>query len=261
VLALARQDRLRDGLFLIALLTTGFAFVLYANMDWMLFHRFLTPYAGVLLAMVTAGVVTACRRAGPRWLLPASLAVLLALGVLPQKAASDWFVANEGRYPNHLMSARRLVDLGRSLFEVYGPEATLATKRVGAVPFYSRQVTYDLLGLTDREIARVVHEEPESTRWKKIARIALDREPDLLLVYPHALLSDPNSPSAADLRSVFEPDEEALELALARGYRYVSHARTADQEFAYLYARAPERIRSGRFPRGTPVERDPQTRE
>ena len=67
----------------------------------------------------------------------------------------------------------------------------------------------------------------------------MDREPDLLLVYPHAVLSDPNSPSAADLRVVFNPDKEALELALTRGYRYVSHFRTADNEYAYLYARKP----------------------
>jgi arabinofuranosyltransferase len=239
LLALARRDRLRDGLFMLAVLATGFGFVLYANFDWMVYHRFLAPYLGVLLAMATAGVVTACRRASSAWVPGAALAALLALGALPQKAASDWFVAHEGQYPNHLMSAQRLVELGRQLGETYGPGAVLATKRVGAVPFHSRQVTEDLLGLTDREIGRVVHREPAATRWPAIARIVLDREPDLLLVYPHAVLSDPDAPSQADLRSIPNPDREALRLALARGYRYASHVQTADAEYAYLYARKP----------------------
>jgi hypothetical protein len=60
---------------------------------------------------------------------------------------------NGERAREEVQLANAWVEVGRWLKGNVPPESTLASMVVGAIPYYSGLPTYDILGLTDREVA------------------------------------------------------------------------------------------------------------
>lgn len=166
------------------LIAAAAAFVVAAGGDFLHFFgpRFLLPALPPLLLAAAGGVGWALGRLPPagRWargLAAAALLALLANALVwswPRKPAELGFVAAVGA---------GWADLGRWLAVHSEPDAVVAIGAVGYVPYYSERRTLDMLGLTDRHIARldlplgrgVPGHEKHDTGY------VLDRRPDYLV--------------------------------------------------------------------------------
>jgi hypothetical protein len=132
---------------------------------------------------------------------------------------------------------RSLGVLGRELAERAAPDTLIATNVIGALGFYSRLPLVDMLGLTDRHIARAPgrslgtpgHESHDGA-------YVLDREPDLILVgIPRASQRRINADEA--FRPAFPSDRDlALEPRLLRDYA-LGHWTLRDGRHVALFVR------------------------
>jgi hypothetical protein len=85
----------------------------------------------------------------------AALAILWMLPLAALSALNYWTYASHGgdRARDEVELARRWSDVGRWLKQNVPPDSRIASIVVGAIPYYSELRTYDLLGLTDRDVA------------------------------------------------------------------------------------------------------------
>nr|MDP9122733.1 hypothetical protein [Acidobacteriota bacterium] len=61
-------------------------------------------------------------------------------------------------YPGYVLTSRSLVPPSRWIRDHLPPGTTLATRRIGALGYYSRHPVFDYcFGLTDRDVARLIH--------------------------------------------------------------------------------------------------------
>ena len=171
-----------------AVLLTQIVYVVAVGGDSLPFFRFLVPAVPFLAALAVAGLDRLFSfRDGtvgaPRLI---ALAVLLAL---PLHASF------RGEALRFLEEDRDRVELhwkviGRWLGENADPEATIAVTTAGAIPYYSGLRTIDMLGITDRPIAR--REMPEmgnglAGHEKHDMEYVLHRRPDYILHYTFLL--------------------------------------------------------------------------
>ncbi len=106
-----------------------------------------------------------------------TLACVLVLVVLPTFQDP---MLRAARQPDPAVRFGRPVGLW--LAEHYDADTRVATNAAGALPYFSRLPTLDMLGLTDRHIARVA---PDRTQWtgheKGDGAYVLSREPDIIV--------------------------------------------------------------------------------
>ena len=151
--------------------------------DWMPHFRLLLPTLPLVLLILNEGLVlsilqgqierTETERGGT---LPIVAMVLVLFVMFPGGLRYERF-ENE-RFAVHLFSR-----LGKSLGMMLPPETSLGLGSTGAIGYYTDMEIVDILGLTEREIARegrIVTTQPGHMKTDG-ARV-LDREPDLLLL-------------------------------------------------------------------------------
>ncbi len=244
-LALRNRERSAATMFVIGVIMCGVAFMVYAGFDWMPLHRFVTPVFPLIVAAGVAGIFSRREKPVPSIL----MALLLVLVVGYQQAGVvTEFRERADRYPNHLMTGASLQEVGADVSEITGGTGTLVTKRIGAVPYVSGLTTWDMFGLTDREIARIMrsHERrdldpevpPELDRNWAIATTLIDeRRPDYVLLYTNRLPVNANAPTEQEIWSFSYPDAWVYHRAHFTGYRYLKHWNTAVGEWAILLGR------------------------
>lgn len=136
------------------LLLVQFAFIMWVGGDVLRFDRFTVAFNPILLALILAGLVAIeTGRTRRRWLRRAvwgAVAISLTLSSARIYRAHSKYCIHDWMH-SHVHRA-----LGEALREMLPPDATLAFNEIGAVPYYSRLVTYDMIGLTDKTIGAIV---------------------------------------------------------------------------------------------------------
>ncbi|MCJ7680637.1 MAG: hypothetical protein MUP70_07930, partial [Candidatus Aminicenantes bacterium] len=159
-------------------------FISYSG-DWMVFGRFFLPVLPLVL-LVSAAAAASLKegRKRTRWLYPGVIlsAFLLYAGLNGLSVVRS--LNNEGIYPYSVMKSTALQSLGRQLRERYSLETVICIRRQGAVPYVSGFRSIDLLGLTDRTIARFNSgglNLIEANR--KTVQNIIQRRPDVILLF------------------------------------------------------------------------------
>lgn len=175
-LALASLARRADGrrlaAWLAAAAATGYAFALYAPLDWTEMGRWFGPWvpaAAVLLVRgLFAGLARLARLApggrgplGSEATAVATTAVVVA--VLAVVAAGVWRfdrhlgAAARAEMPGFILVSESLVPPARWLDAALAPDATIATRRLGVLSYYTGRPMFDYaFGLVEPDVARRV---------------------------------------------------------------------------------------------------------
>ena len=145
--------------------------------------RFYVPIAPLYFLMAGEGLARLSALLAPRRPLVRTLALgavglVFAAGLLPWSRSMHGDVLAGGQIKDHW------IRIGRALGRAFPPETTIALCPVGAVPYYSRLHTIDMLGLTDPHVARA----PVDTAFfypghqRHDAAYVLGRRPDLIML-------------------------------------------------------------------------------
>ena len=173
--------RLPGGLGLLAAgwIALRLAFTVWSGGEWMGTHRFMAP-ALPAIALLAVGGVHALHGFARRRLAGAGAAALAAACAIAVVSLNLGQAAAVRRAALGYAAAleRAHVTLGRALFAATGGSGSLACEDIGALPYYSRLVTVDMLGLADRYIARL----PGAFYDKVDPAYILGRAPDWLVL-------------------------------------------------------------------------------
>jgi hypothetical protein len=134
----------------------GLAFIIYAPPDWTDLARYFAPYAPGALTLAWNGVLTLVDRGGTGR--AASLGVHVLALVLIAAATLDGVAKQSlaGKFPGYVIFGRTLAEPARELGRRLPPEAVIATRRIGAVAYWSNRSVFDYaVGIVDREIAQL----------------------------------------------------------------------------------------------------------
>jgi len=162
----------RELAFPAALIGSSWLAVLVLGGDWMPHFRLLLPTLPIAVVLVSRGVPAAIR--GSRAALAAAVLILLAM--LPGAAGHDHFIAER-------VTVTAFTRLGARLADILPPGTTIGCGSTGAIGYYTDLPVLDILGLTDRWIARrgaVVGTQPG--HLKTDGAYVVEKRPDLLLL-------------------------------------------------------------------------------
>jgi tetratricopeptide (TPR) repeat protein len=229
--ALALAAVLRGGLRSVEarllLVWTGFAaYVVAIGGDVLHVHRFWLPIlpAGCVLVArgATAAGASLAERAGGR--IPAAAAAAVIVAVLIGTGLQRNWAAIQSRRATEIGFVRNMTETGQWLARSLPAGAKIAITTVGAISYYSGLEVIDMLGLTDRTVARNPKRIPGlDDTWREInynAESVLARRPDMIL------FSTGVRPSAAAEKALF------LYRDFSRSY------------YAYYFRSAPNRTNS-----------------
>ena len=155
----------------IAFVAASWLTVLVLGGDWMPHFRLLLPTFPIVALLAARGVASSRR---PRAAIVAG--ALLLLTILPGTIGYDMFLAER-------VTVTAFARLGSRLATVLPPGTTIGCGSPGAIGFHSDLPVLDILGLTDRWIARhgaVVGTQPG--HFKTDGAYVVERKPDLLLL-------------------------------------------------------------------------------
>ena len=163
-----KHERLVVPLLLVAACWLG---VLVLGGDWMPHYRLLLPTLPLVMLIVSEGVSATAR--GARASVLALLFVFLAMA--PGAVGYDSFLAER-------VTVRAFALLGQRLREILPPGTSIGCGSTGAIGYYTDMPIVDILGRTERYIARhgqIVATQPG--HLKTDGAYVLERKPDLLL--------------------------------------------------------------------------------
>ncbi|MBM3524125.1 MAG: hypothetical protein FJX57_14320 [Alphaproteobacteria bacterium] len=151
---------------------TGVLFALYALPDWTELARYAAPYAPSLIALAWLGLPSLIGSSRAAAL--GALALLLLVAAIDQVAKT----ARADRYPGYVVFGERLVEPARWIAANVPRDATIATRRIGAVGLHGDRRVFDYaVGLVDRDVTRLFAapergiEDPNDARlaalWKR----------------------------------------------------------------------------------------------
>ena len=146
---------------LVAITATGIAFGVYSPPDWTGFGRYFAPYLPGALILFWCGLAEAVDAAGglaARWKRPA-LTVTAATLVAAQLYGIVIAMARMDAYPGYVLAGHTLVAPARWIRDTLPADATIATRRIGALAYHSERAVFDYVhGLTERAVAAAIAE-------------------------------------------------------------------------------------------------------
>jgi len=156
-------------------------YIIYVGGDWMPHFRFLLPVLPLLFVLAQEGIfgLTEITALKPYRLILSVLIVSIFAGLSGYRlySARNFFSLVSGSVfqPQH---AR---DVGKHLDKTLPANYTVAVEWAGIVPYYIRQPTLDILGLTDREITAL--DFPSSQMGRVITtEYLLKRNPEVIVI-------------------------------------------------------------------------------
>jgi hypothetical protein len=176
---------------LAAIAGVGLCFAIYSPPDWTNMARHFAPYLPAAILLLWAGVGEAIRLLWGTSTRPRtrqSLAALAAFAlVLTNIADIQSRLAQIDAYPGYVLAAKNLIGPAQWMRDHLPAGATIATRRVGVLAYYSHRKVFDYVyGLADAEVARLVA--------RHGGRFDLPNEPALAAVWrsraPDYLLED-----------------------------------------------------------------------
>jgi hypothetical protein len=188
-LVLAREAP-RVAAVLAAATATGLLFCIYAAPDWTEMGRYFAPYAPLAMVLFCAGLLAtaaALMRVWNRTLDPSLSLFLIPLVAIPMAATTLGRAAESARlaYPGYVLTGATLVAPSQWMRDNLAAEATIATKRIGILAYYSRRRVFDYTyGLAEKDVARLVSAHGthfEDPNHPALAAAWRARAPDYLL--------------------------------------------------------------------------------
>ena len=160
--ALWRQHR-RPAAWLSAALAVAFIFGVYARLDWTGMGRYFAPYVPAAVVVMWCGLVAIGRSLLQHRVAPARIDRVLATAavvfVVAGMAATLMRLKPEniGTYPGTVLTGTSLIEPSLWMRDALPPDAVIATRRIGAVAYYSKKYIFDYkFGLTEPEVAKLV---------------------------------------------------------------------------------------------------------
>jgi hypothetical protein len=210
-LGLMRARRDPAARLLLAVTVPYLVYIVVVGGDFMPMYRFFVPIAGLLAVLLVAGVEVLlgarapAARTASAWTAALLIAWALACSWPAFAGASYEFVRQDQR------EAETWRRIGLWFRDHAAPGDSIALVPVGAVPFYSGLKTIDLLGLTDRTIARSPVANPGTApagHERSDAAYVLARRPTYILLGTYALTPDP--PDASSVLPLYYEAEKQI---------------------------------------------------
>ena len=135
---------------------TGLMFAIYSQPDWTVTARYFAPYLPAALIMLWAGIVEAVEilLGMSRRLVVAAIALMLMLTSIFDGTTK---ISKMEEFPGYILAGKNLEPPSLWLRDHLPQDATIATRRIGALAYYSGHRIFDYTyGLPDREVARLV---------------------------------------------------------------------------------------------------------
>lgn len=160
------------------------AYIVAIGGDVLYLHRFWLPILPIGAVLIARGVTWLAGRvpgaAGPRQVAGAAACIVLA--IVGMRLNRD---ATEERRSGETGFVSKMLMTGTWLREQMPPGSSIACTTIGAIAYESRLVVIDMLGLTDREVARhpVMFDGLEDS-WREVkynAESVLRRRPDAIV--------------------------------------------------------------------------------
>ena len=201
---------------LLAVPAAVLAVVVLEGGDGLPMYRFVVPAVPFLAVLAALGVEVAGERLGPR----AGLALGGAVAGLV--ALLSFFPNRDAQLLNYVYQRNIEVPAwtaaGRALARAYPPGTTLAAVPIGALGYYSDLPILDMVGLTDRTIARA-KVAAMGAGWagheKHDGAYVLSRRPELLLLGNVYVDPNPSLPPgrfpAHDVPAIYERERDVVE--------------------------------------------------
>ena len=170
-------------------------FMTYSG-DWMAFGRFFLPILPIVACLsfaLLANLTSAGEKKKTKGIFYAAAAALLVVYAGANIYQTQNALRSRDVYPYFVLNASHLKELGSRLRESFPEQTRLALRRQGAVPYYSRMGSIDLLGLTDREISGILAQDEDSvTKTGLVIETVLREKPDLIILFPSQSLFEGN---------------------------------------------------------------------
>ncbi len=199
--------------------------------DHFALYRFLVPIVPLLVWLLAhfAASIHGTRNGAGSWVAAAViLALMLGQSVILLTGRGAAKAAQE------VSMASAWAEAGRWLGRSVPPDMQLASIMVGAIPYYSRLPTLDLLGLNDREIARYGRIAPEAVigHQKHHPDYVLERQPDIILYRSAGWAVSPPAPGG---------------VPAGAEYDYALLSLLEDPRTSRLYTTASYRMPNGKY--------------
>ncbi len=173
-----------------SIIVTGLLISVYARQDWTQTGRYFAPYMPATLIVLWLGLLDVFEKVLSVNLrdLGRILSLIFAAGLIVLAlfdTALRLSPAQISQYPGYVLTSQSLISPALWLRENLPADAVIATRRIGAVSFYSDRRVFDyMFGLTDPAVARLVaqHGTPfDSPDDKALESIWLQVRPGYLL--------------------------------------------------------------------------------
>jgi hypothetical protein len=136
-------------------------FIWYAGGDWMSFARFYIPIIPLLSLFMYAALSKLTNLFDTAFKNKLTLVLLLIPVIFNTMHTTRAIVKlNKNELYNPALSADPHVRIGKYLKSIAQPGDTVAVNEVGAISHYSDLHVIDILGLTDKKIAKLMHKTP-----------------------------------------------------------------------------------------------------
>ncbi|MGA2586588.1 MAG: hypothetical protein ABSF88_06155 [Candidatus Aminicenantales bacterium] len=187
-----RRRNGKSAFFLLAALTTGILFAVYANPDWTGMGRYFAPYVPLAMLLLIYGFADLVKKLSaflkkPGAVLRTVVPVLCGSIVLIGAARIVYVLLPEqiGEYPGYVLTSAALVEPSLWMRDHLPEKAMIATGRIGAIGYFSRKRIFDYkFGLTDPAVARLPRDpwRPfDDPRDPALEKIWLGMNPDYYL--------------------------------------------------------------------------------
>ena len=171
---------------LAAVCGTGLLMAVYSLPDWTALPRYFAPYLPAALILFWAGLNEAIQAAvaQPRMRQLAGAAIMVLL-VLTSVVDGQNKIASAEEFPGYVLAGKNLVAPSLWVRDHLPAGATIATRRIGALAYYSHRPVFDYTyGLPDRQVAHLVASAGhrfDTPNDEALAAVWRDRAPEYIL--------------------------------------------------------------------------------
>jgi arabinofuranosyltransferase len=230
-------------LFLGALVGAQLAFILLVGGDVLRFDRFTVAFSPFLLALALVGFIRLDALARVRSRRLSMAAAVLCVALMAGLNGGRIYLALNKTCIHDWMNSKVHRRIGVFLRENLPADATVVVNEVGAIAYESGLVTYDMIGLTDKTVGRLLYQSylrfgDSGSEWSvpRIADYLLSRNPYCVVIPAYGEIDpDVHEPVGRLMHSIWEG--VFIHPALARRYRCAFWIKIHDHKYWYFYFR------------------------
>jgi len=215
--------------------------------DWMAFGRFFLPILPIVIILffILLSLIRSHYEKSKLklvWQFIHIIIIVLFIGLNAYQTKKAF--TNKDVYPYLVMNSSQFIKLGKWLNQNFPQETVIAIRRQGTIPYYSEMKSIDILGLTEKEIARTIFKEKDITIQNQInAEYILNQRPDVIILFSfkskhEGWTFDKSNPDD----KFFHIEYSLYNLAVKNEYNYLKWIPIGRKENAHLL------VTSGKFP-------------